>query len=197
MKRPLALLTTALTVLALAAGPAAAGGRDTSAIVENRDDGSALTDLAFELQRDADGVIDQRNTAYAYASCADCRTAAVSFQIVLVMGPVQRLEPENLGIAVNEGCTSCETVGSAQQFVVGGGRGTRLTEGGRDGLHDVEEALGDALEDFEDGELTALALDARIDALADEVRRILDTELRDSQRTARHHNDDSEVDDDD
>ena len=33
-----------------------------------------------------DGVVDQQNLAVAYASCTDCQTVALAFQVVLVVG---------------------------------------------------------------------------------------------------------------
>lgn len=196
MRKLLAPLVAAVAVVALAAAPAMAA-QDTFAVAENTVDGQALTALAFDVVTDSDGVIDQRNTAYAYASCEDCRTAAVSFQVVVVSGEARQVTPENVALAVNEECSTCRTLASAQQFVVGGGSRTRLTEDGRDELEDVEESLEDELERFEEGRITVEQLDARVDALAAEVDRILDTELRNSRGSTDHVDDDSEVEDGD
>ena len=45
-----------------------------------------------------------RNEAYALASCRDCRTVAVAFQVVLVVGSVDVVVPQNLAAAVNYAC---------------------------------------------------------------------------------------------
>ena len=58
------------------------------------------------------------NEAYAFASCTDCRTVAVAFQIVLVLGHANLVVPQNLAGAVNYSCVECVTYALATQLVV-------------------------------------------------------------------------------
>ena len=52
-----------------------------------RSDGGVTYDIAYAVVTVKDGAdVDQRNGAYALASCKACTTVAVSFQVVLVVG---------------------------------------------------------------------------------------------------------------
>ena len=59
-----------------------------------------------------------KNEAYAFASCTDCRTVAVAFQVVLVAGQVDVVVPQNLSGALNYACVRCVTQALATQLVV-------------------------------------------------------------------------------
>jgi putative peptide zinc metalloprotease protein len=58
------------------------------------------------------------NEAYAFASCADCVTVAVAFQVVLIVGSTDVVIPQNLSAAVNYECFECITAAVASQLVV-------------------------------------------------------------------------------
>jgi putative peptide zinc metalloprotease protein len=66
----------------------------------------------------AEGGVSTANSAYALASCADCKTVAVAFQVVIVVGQSNAIAPENLAAAINYNCVSCVTLALAQQLVV-------------------------------------------------------------------------------
>ncbi|MFE9954986.1 hypothetical protein [Micromonospora sp. NPDC005299] len=99
--------------------PEAPGPGDNQALAVNTRDGSTVYDVAFALVwADGDeGDVDNRNEAYALASCRDCRTVAVSFQVVLVVGPADVIVPENVSAAVNYSCRDCQTYAVASQLV--------------------------------------------------------------------------------
>jgi putative peptide zinc metalloprotease protein len=80
-------------------------------------DGSTVYDVAVALVWAEDGVADNVNSAYALASCKDCSTVAVAFQVVLVLGQSD-VVPQNLAAAVNYSCITCVTGALAQQLVV-------------------------------------------------------------------------------
>jgi putative peptide zinc metalloprotease protein len=97
--------------------PPAPGEGDNQALAVNTQDGSTVYDVAFALVWAEDGVADNVNSAYALASCKDCSTVAVAFQVVLVLGHSD-VVPQNLAAAVNYSCISCVTGALAQQLVV-------------------------------------------------------------------------------
>jgi len=84
----------------------------------NTTDGSTVYDVAFALVwADGDSVTN-RNEAYAFASCSGCRTVAIAFQVVLVVGDANVAIPQNLSGAVNYSCARCLTYALAQQLVL-------------------------------------------------------------------------------
>ena len=91
---------------------------DNQALAVNTEDGSVTYDVTFALVwADGDAVLN-RNEAHALASCRDCRTVAVAFQVVLVLGSVDVVVPQNLAAAVNYACIECVTYALATQLVV-------------------------------------------------------------------------------
>ena len=58
------------------------------------------------------------NEAHAYASCSDCVTVAVAFQVVLIMDDAQVVVPQNLAVAANYECYRCITAAIANQLVL-------------------------------------------------------------------------------
>jgi putative peptide zinc metalloprotease protein len=63
-------------------------------------------------------VVDTSNAAVAYASCEECQTVAVSIQLVLVMSDPDVVSPTNIALAINQECSSCNTLASAYQYVL-------------------------------------------------------------------------------
>ena len=88
------LLLAALlsTVLAVPWAPAAwgdddeGGSGDNAAEAINEKDGKSVFDLAFDVREVSNGVVDQTNSAVAYANCENCQTVAIAVQIILVTG---------------------------------------------------------------------------------------------------------------
>jgi putative peptide zinc metalloprotease protein len=97
--------------------PAAPGQDDNQAIAVNTQDGGVVYDVAFALVW-AEGEVNSANSAYALASCVDCKTVAVAFQVVIVVGQSNAIAPENLAVAINYNCVSCVTLALAQQLVI-------------------------------------------------------------------------------
>ena len=58
------------------------------------------------------------NEAYAFASCSDCVTVAVAFQVVVIVGSADIVVPQNLSGALNYECFECITASVASQLVV-------------------------------------------------------------------------------
>ena len=99
--------------------PLPPGEGDNQALAVNTEDGSVLYDVTFALVWvDEDDDALNRNEAYALASCRDCQTVAVAFQVVLLVGSVDVVVPQNLAAAVNYACVECVTYALATQLVV-------------------------------------------------------------------------------
>jgi len=98
--------------------PAAPGAGDNQSLAVNTTDGSVVYDVAFALVwADSDTVLN-KNEAYAFASCTGCRTTAVSFQVVLIVGNAHVVVPQNISAAVNYDCLACVTQALAVQLVL-------------------------------------------------------------------------------
>jgi putative peptide zinc metalloprotease protein len=98
--------------------PAAPGPGDNQALAVNTRDGSVVYDVAFALVwADQDTVLN-KNEAYAFASCTACRTTAISFQVVLILGNAHVVVPQNISAAANYDCLACVTQALAVQLVV-------------------------------------------------------------------------------
>jgi putative peptide zinc metalloprotease protein len=98
--------------------PPAPGPGDNQALAVNTEDGSVVYDVAFALVWVEDDSVLNTNEAYALASCRDCTTVAVGFQVLLVAGQADVVVPQNLAAAVNYSCVRCLTYALATQLVV-------------------------------------------------------------------------------
>jgi putative peptide zinc metalloprotease protein len=98
--------------------PSAPGADDNQAVAVGYDDGQTVTDTATSLVWETDGAVDNRNESYALASCRGCRTMAVAFQVVLVVGQHDQIAPTNTAVARNERCAACTTRSLAVQLVL-------------------------------------------------------------------------------
>ncbi|MGZ4589414.1 MAG: hypothetical protein ACXV2I_01310 [Actinomycetes bacterium] len=96
--------------------PPRAGGNQALAV--NTTDGSTLYDVAFALVWADGSTVLNRNEAYAFASCRACKTVAVGFQVVLIVGQANVIVPQNLSAAANFACIVCVTQAVAKQIVV-------------------------------------------------------------------------------
>ncbi len=95
------------------------GPHESQALAVNSTDGGIKYDVAYSLVTVKDGeTVDEKNSAYALASCKACTTVAVSFQLVLVVGQSDVITPVNVAEALNVNCPSCITTAIADQIVV-------------------------------------------------------------------------------
>ena len=170
-------LPTALIISAASSASAddAPGGDSTSAVAVNTEDGASLFRLAFSIRQVADGLVDQDNSAYALASCADCQTVALAFQVVLVNGDADTVVPENRAVAYNDECVDCLTYASATQVILGYDGPVRFTADGRRRLHALRQSLLEL--ETRIAELSPAELQASVSAAKAELLAILDEEL--------------------
>jgi putative peptide zinc metalloprotease protein len=152
------------------------GNNDNAGVAVNTKDGSDVFRLAFAIDRimrpDADSP---DNAAVAYGSCEACKTTAIAIQVVLYMTPPEGdFTPTNMAFAINEGCTSCETVALAYQIVLQTDGPVRLTP---EGQREIARILNE-IRDLDDLDLPPGELDARTDALVDELAGVFNEELQ-------------------
>lgn len=150
------------------------GGGDNVALAINTKDGASVFRLAFAIRHVHGSVIDAGNAAVAYASCTDCQTVALAFQVILVTGEPDVVAPTNLALAYNESCSSCVTFAAATQILVDtDGRMVRFTKEGRKRL----AALRKHLRSLRDETPTIEGLEAELAAARAELADILANHL--------------------
>jgi putative peptide zinc metalloprotease protein len=150
--------------------PAAPGEGGNQALAVNTADGGTVYDVAFALVWVTDGSATERNEAYALASCRDCVTVAVAFQVVLVLGEADLVIPQNIAAAVNYSCVECLTYALATQLVVTLPDG--LSADAMDRLALLWQEIGAFAADLEDVPLATLQAElARFEAAILDVLR--------------------------
>ncbi|MBV9098973.1 MAG: hypothetical protein JO079_13045 [Frankiaceae bacterium] len=96
--------------------PAGPGGNQAMAVVTRN--GGVAYNVAFALVWVTSDIALNRNEAYAFASCTGCKAVAVAFQVVLLVGDVHVVAPQNIAAAVGYHCVACVTQALATQLVV-------------------------------------------------------------------------------
>jgi putative peptide zinc metalloprotease protein len=91
---------------------------DNQAAAYNTTDDSMKYDVAFALVWATGDEVLNVNEAHAYASCSNCVTVAVAFQVVLIMDNAHVVVPQNLSVAANYQCYRCITAAIASQLVL-------------------------------------------------------------------------------
>jgi putative peptide zinc metalloprotease protein len=176
VKTPTRLLLTVLLALGIGLGQptfAQAGGGDNAAVAVNTKDGSSLFKFAFAIHKAAQDVVDDKNSAVAYASCTSCQTVAIAIDIVLVTGQPSVFTPQNIALAVNENCNFCDTFASAYQFVVQSGGPVHFTHDGHKQLEDIRKEIAKWGKDG----LTPAQMREQLPALIDQVQQVLKTQI--------------------
>jgi putative peptide zinc metalloprotease protein len=126
---------------------------DNRSMAVNLVDGSSLTDLAASLLLVMGGdPVTQENAAHAYASCSDCRTVAIAFQVILILGYTDQITPINGAVAANYNCDACDTLAFAYQIIA------TLTRAPDDQLQQQLAAMMERLQELE----------ANLDSMTDE-----------------------------
>ena len=148
-------------------------GGDNPAIAINRTDRASIFRFAFKIRRTMSDVVDETNAAVAFASCEECQTVALAVQVILIFSDPDVVTPTNLALALNYQCTACETLAAAYQFVFTTGGPVHFTAEGNRRIAELRRALRELLK----SDLPIAELQPQIDALMDEFREILRTEL--------------------
>jgi putative peptide zinc metalloprotease protein len=143
---------------------------DTEALAVNGTDGGVVYDVSYALIEVTGGApVTNHNSAYAIASCVACRTVAVSFQVVLVIGQSDVVAPVNAAAAVNYKCPACVTTALAQQLVVTLSKhpSAKLLRQLKAALRKLDRIAAHA------ADLTAAQVVAQVDAVEREIKRDL------------------------
>jgi putative peptide zinc metalloprotease protein len=141
---------------------------DTQALAVNGKDGGVVYDVAYSVVTVTDGTTaDNRNSAYALASCRGCVTLAASVQLVLIVGQTDRITPINVAEALNVQCPACITTAIARQLVV-----SVVSAPSEELLARLTEELR-ALDAIDEGDTPAEVL-AQVNAVVDAVKRELE-----------------------
>jgi putative peptide zinc metalloprotease protein len=99
--------------------PSAPRPGDSQAVAVGTKDGGVVYNVAYSLVTVKDGsAVNNTNSAFAFANCNACKTVAVSFQIVLIIGQSNTIAPVNAAGALNVNCPACMTIAIADQIVV-------------------------------------------------------------------------------
>ncbi|MFI1565091.1 hypothetical protein ACH4ZX_18900 [Streptomyces sp. NPDC020490] len=110
-----------------------------------------------------------------------CRSVALSYQIVTTAGRNARLiNATNISRAVNYHCDSCQTFSGAYQFVVATPQKLTLSSATRGRLDDIHREVAA----LRASNLSISEVQRRADALAQQVKTILDREVASAPRTA-------------
>jgi putative peptide zinc metalloprotease protein len=94
---------------------------DTQAMAVNTTDNSVRYDVAMAMvwvDDPGEERVVTSNEAIAYASCSDCVTVAVSFQVLVIVGEAEVIVPQNTSEALNYDCFRCITAAVAKQLVI-------------------------------------------------------------------------------
>ena len=144
---------------------AGAEGDHNHVTVVNQVDGRAAPRARAAVTADHGPAVSDQNTAFAHASCTDCRTVAVAVQVVAVDGPVSDFQPLNAAVALNENCTRCQTYAYARQEILTVDGGFALSAAGRHAVQTIE----DEIDRVAGSEETFADMGADLDALTAEL----------------------------
>jgi putative peptide zinc metalloprotease protein len=161
--------------------------KDNAAVAVVKQDGQYRFRMSMQIGYFSGDTLDNQNVAYAYASCSSCRADAIAVQVVLVRSTPSTVAPKNLAYAINDQCSSCQTLGSAYQFVVSA-QDARLSDQGREQIDRIREQL----ESLRDDGLSVADEQARIDDLMAQLKQVLDTQIVPKGAVTEHHQDEDE-----
>ena len=162
---------------------------DNAAVSVNTTDGTSVFHLDFTIVRSA----SVSNLALAVTTCADCRSTAIAVQIDLVSPIPAVLTASNAAVAVTSGCTSCNAIAAAFQYVVASDQRLTLSHAGREAVRSIEHQLA-ALQATT---LSPVDVTAQVESLAGQLGQVLATDLvpvHDHDDTGRHNHDGSDRD---
>jgi hypothetical protein len=95
----------------------ATGNGRNEVILHNCTNDQLRVRASIQLNTIPGRVVKPLNVAYAEGSCVSCQTLSVALQVNLYSGERGRdVEPENVALALNTGCSDCFTVARAIQY---------------------------------------------------------------------------------
>ncbi|MGZ4590149.1 MAG: hypothetical protein ACXV2I_05085 [Actinomycetes bacterium] len=184
-RRLVALVGCATFVVsgATAASASAYGGLsllDSRALLVNHVDGSDRSWSDFDVRITRTAAVRATNLAVALSRCDDCRTVAVSFQVLVAAQDPTDVHVTNRSAAVNDGCSRCDALALAYQFVVVSDKDLEMSIGG---YRELARAKADLRMLLHSAPADAV-IEADVAAIATRVQRVLASEL--SARPVEH-----------
>jgi putative peptide zinc metalloprotease protein len=153
----------------------AGGGNVSNAVVVvNTKDQKEEAKAGLGSARVTGDTVANGNAAWAQASCTDCRTVAVAAQVVLAFNNPSTFTPTNLAVAFNEHCTRCTTMAFAYQYALTTDGVVYFSNAGEQTMASVRNRMSDVAHST----LPFDEMRARLDALAAELWRVVDGELK-------------------
>src|SRR5205823_6600854 len=125
------------------AGYPAAGGANNIVQVINHSDGQSRMNGRVQLNQIPGPNAGPKNEAFAYSSCVNCRSVAVAVQIDLIGPAARNIQPQNIGVALNYGCTDCATGAFAIQDVIQVADPTQIPSDVRDKVPAINAQIRD------------------------------------------------------
>ena len=169
---PLSSSSTPDTSASTTSAPPGASDDNVAAAV-NTTDGKTVYAISLKIvQTDAD-TVDAVNAAVAVASCSDCQTVAIALEALLIVGEPTTFEPTNLALALNSGCTSCETLASAYQHIVQNDTRVRISGAGRREI----AAIRSELQSLRNSGLDIFTIQQRVEEAAARFIAVLENEV--------------------
>jgi hypothetical protein len=86
--------------------------------LENHENNRFMARASVKMHRVKGDDILPVNLAFAQGKCTDCQTIAVAVQVVFYQRGAKNVQPQNIAIASNVGCTRCVTIARAIQYVI-------------------------------------------------------------------------------
>lgn len=156
-----------------AGGGTTSGGDDNAAVAVNTKDGSTVYAVRLKVVITGADTVDSGNAAVAAASCSDCQTVAIALEGVIVTGDAEVIAPVNIALAINSGCSGCQTLAYAYQNLQTVDGKVRLTGAGREGIARLRQQLNT----LRTSGLDLPAVKAEVDRIAAEFAAILRSEV--------------------
>jgi hypothetical protein len=87
-------------------------------IADNSEDKRFLGRSSIKFRKLKSNDIAPVNIAFAQGKCTDCQTIAVAVQVIVYKRGATNIQPQNVALAANVGCTRCVTIARAIQYVI-------------------------------------------------------------------------------
>jgi hypothetical protein len=181
-RRTLVVLAAAAAAVVVAipasAGPTS-GGANNVVLVSATLDGDVLARAGTQVVPVGGPAVSSANIATATsAGCTGCFSTAVAVQVLFVTGNPSVFTPGNAAVAANGGCTSCGSFAFAWQYVVQTDGPAHLSPDAQRRVAELRQEISDTAASIVPDSLAAdQELQARLDALTDELQAVVDSEL--------------------
>lgn len=105
--------------------------------------------------------------------CTGCRSQAAALQAVFLTGDPDVVQVANAAVATNSNCTGCRSYAFAYQYVITTARAVSLSPTGQHAVRDIQAEANAVIA----LQLDPSELEARLDALFERLKDVVDDEL--------------------